>query len=49
MDPLPDTFPEQYRDAVVKVAERCSVKRAIHAPRLFRVSVARPGLGSGPR
>ena len=32
---LPPGFPEKYRDAVVKVAEQCSVKRAIAAqPRL---------------
>jgi ribosomal protein S12 methylthiotransferase accessory factor len=40
---LPETFPEKYRDAVVKVAEQCSVKRAIHAQPLFRVSAAPPG------
>jgi putative redox protein len=45
---LPDTFPEKYRDAVVKVAEQCSVKRAIHAQPAFRVSVARSGEAQGP-
>jgi ribosomal protein S12 methylthiotransferase accessory factor len=28
---LPTTFPEKYRDALVKVVEQCSVKRAIAA------------------
>ena len=34
---LPPTFPEKYRDAVVKVAEQCSVKRAIVAQPGFTV------------
>lgn len=41
---LPESFPEKYRDAVVKVAEQCSVKRAIHAQPLFKVAaVTRKG------
>ena len=28
---LPATFPEKYREAVVRVAQECSVKRAIAA------------------
>ncbi len=34
---LPATFPEKYRDAVVKVVEQCSVKRAIAAQPNFTV------------
>ena len=38
---LPETFPEKYRDAIVKVVEQCSVKRAIQAQPEFRVGVTR--------
>jgi putative redox protein len=34
---LPPTFPEKYRDAVVRVASECSVKRAIAAQPTFTV------------
>ena len=34
---LPEGFPEKYRDAVVKVAEQCSVKKAIQAQPQLRV------------
>ena len=34
---LPATFPEKYRDAVVRVVEECSVKRAIAAQPHFTV------------
>ncbi|MBZ4418611.1 OsmC family protein [Myxococcus sp. RHSTA-1-4] len=34
---LPEDFPEKYRGAVVQVAEKCSVKRAIAAHPEFRV------------
>lgn len=34
---LPSTFPEKYRDAVVRVAAECSVKRAIAAQPTFTV------------
>jgi ribosomal protein S12 methylthiotransferase accessory factor len=34
---LPQTFPEKYQDAVVRVAERCTVKRAIQGQPTFRV------------
>ena len=34
---LPSTFPEKYRDAVVRVASECSVKRAIAAQPTFTV------------
>jgi ribosomal protein S12 methylthiotransferase accessory factor len=36
---LPADFPEKYRDAVVKVVEQCSVKRAIAAQPTFTVQV----------
>jgi len=35
---LPESFPAKYRDAVVKVAEQCSVKRAILAAPAVAVS-----------
>lgn len=34
---LPPTFPEKYREAVVRVAQECSVKRAIAAQPQFTV------------
>jgi ribosomal protein S12 methylthiotransferase accessory factor len=34
---LPKDFPEKYRDAVVRVAQECSVKRAIAAHPTFTV------------
>lgn len=34
---LPDDFPERYRNAIVKAAELCSVKKAIMNPPEFRV------------
>ena len=34
---LPADFPEKYRGAVLKVAEQCSVKKAIQAQPAFRV------------
>jgi ribosomal protein S12 methylthiotransferase accessory factor len=37
---LPPGFPEKYRDAVAKVAEQCSVKRAIAAQPKFTVHAA---------
>jgi len=33
----PPTFPEKYREALVRVVEQCSVKRAIQAQPTFRV------------
>ncbi len=41
---LPPSFPEKYREAVVKAVEGCSVKKAIQAqpPILARWSVAQP-------
>jgi len=34
---VPATFPEKYRDALVRVADQCSVKRAIQAQPAFQV------------
>lgn len=34
---LPESFPERYREAVLHVVERCSVKRAIQAQPHFSV------------
>ncbi len=34
---LPETFPEKYREAVLKVVEGCSVKKAIAAQPTFTV------------
>ena len=36
---LPDDFPEKYRDAVVRVAELCAVKKAILHPPQFSVQL----------
>jgi len=42
---LPATFPEKYRAAVAKVAEQCSVKRAIAAQPAFTVTSGVPAQG----
>jgi ribosomal protein S12 methylthiotransferase accessory factor len=34
---VPASFPEKYRDALVRVADQCSVKRAIQAQPRFQV------------
>jgi ribosomal protein S12 methylthiotransferase accessory factor len=34
---VPASFPEKYRDALVRVADQCSVKRAIQAQPAFQV------------
>lgn len=34
---VPRTFPEQYRQALVKVADRCAVKKTIMNPPLFEI------------
>ena len=40
---VPPGFPEKYREALVRVADQCSVKRAIHAQPVFQVrAVTRP-------
>jgi ribosomal protein S12 methylthiotransferase accessory factor len=35
---LPKDFPEKYRDAVVKAAEQCTVKRSLHNPPAFEIT-----------
>lgn len=49
---VPDDFPAQYRDALVRVASKCAVKKAIAAQPEFRIAVTAPehsGLsGAGP-
>jgi ribosomal protein S12 methylthiotransferase accessory factor len=35
---LPPGFPEKYRQAVVRVAERCTVKRSLASPPRFTVA-----------
>jgi ribosomal protein S12 methylthiotransferase accessory factor len=37
---VPPTFPEKYRDALVRVVDQCSVKRAIQAQPRFEVRTA---------
>jgi len=39
---LPPDFPEKYRDAALRAAETCSVKRAIAAPPSFSVRAWMP-------
>ena len=39
---LPESFPEKYRDAIVKVAEQCSVKKAIAAQPPLTVRTTTP-------
>ncbi|HVP69258.1 MAG TPA: OsmC family protein [Anaeromyxobacteraceae bacterium] len=34
---VPPAFPEKYRDALVRVADQCSVKKAIQAQPVFQV------------
>jgi putative redox protein len=38
---LPPSFPEKYRDAVLRAVEGCSVKRSIQAQPEFRVATVR--------
>jgi ribosomal protein S12 methylthiotransferase accessory factor len=47
---LPAAFPEKYREALVRVAEQCSVKRAIAAQPVFtvRALVGAQGVGVAP-
>ena len=35
---LPGDFPEKYRDAVIRAAEQCAVKRALENPPAFETS-----------
>jgi putative redox protein len=37
---LPPEFPEKYHDAIIRVAEQCSVKRHIDQPPVFETYVA---------
>jgi ribosomal protein S12 methylthiotransferase accessory factor len=46
---LPAGFPEKYRDAVAKVAEQCSVKRAIAAQPKFAVHATTTPAGASLR
>lgn len=40
---LPPSFPAKYQDALVRVVEQCSVKKAIAAQPAFRVTTTIPG------
>jgi ribosomal protein S12 methylthiotransferase accessory factor len=40
---LPPGFPQEYRDAVVRAMELCSVKRHIHQPPVFEVKAVPAG------
>jgi ribosomal protein S12 methylthiotransferase accessory factor len=35
---VPDTFPEKYRDALIRSAEQCTVKKHLEHPPVFAVS-----------
>jgi len=37
---VPSSFPEKYRDALVRVADQCSVKKAIQAQPTFSVTTS---------
>ena len=37
---LPQEFPEKYRDAIIKVAEQCAVKKTIMEPPDFEVTTS---------
>jgi putative redox protein len=43
---VPAAFPEKYREALVRVADQCSVKRAIQAQPVFRVRTVVTGPGA---
>ncbi len=42
---LPPTFPEKYRDALLRAVDQCAVKRHILEPPTFEVVALRPGEG----
>ena len=44
---LPADFPEKYREAILKVIDKCSVKRAIHAQPEFRTRTTLAGGARG--
>jgi ribosomal protein S12 methylthiotransferase accessory factor len=46
---LPADFPDKYREAVVRVAQECSVKRAIAAQPTFTVKAVTAGTSPAPR
>jgi ribosomal protein S12 methylthiotransferase accessory factor len=37
---LPNTFPQKYKDAVIKAADGCAVKKHLHNPPLINVKVS---------
>jgi ribosomal protein S12 methylthiotransferase accessory factor len=39
---VPPSFPDRYREALVRVAEQCAVKRAIQAQPVFQVRTVAP-------
>jgi ribosomal protein S12 methylthiotransferase accessory factor len=39
---LPADFPEKYQAAIVRAVEQCSVKRHLHQPPDFKVTLSRP-------
>lgn len=39
---LPKEFPEKYKNAIVKTAELCAVKRHIETPPKFTITVSKP-------
>jgi ribosomal protein S12 methylthiotransferase accessory factor len=43
---VPPTFPEKYRDALVRVADQCTVKKAIQAQPVFAVRTVETGGGA---
>lgn len=40
---LPDDFPEKYRKAIVRAAEKCAVKRHLEAPPMLSIKTTKPG------
>jgi putative redox protein len=40
---VPPSFPEKYRDALVRVADQCAVKKAIQAQPVFQVRTVTGG------
>lgn len=42
---VPPAFPDKYRDALVRVADQCAVKKAIQAQPVFEVRTVVAGLG----
>ena len=46
---VPPGFPEKYRDALVRVADQCAVKKAIQAQPVFEVKTVVAGVRTAPR